>query len=104
MTYVPIDIVVHRRDAHALRPPHAVLPDIVVGELQRRYGPKLVVMRGRGSVTAVFAHRVRIEVSSSEVVCHYYYGSSPKSRDLDLETVRGALAACCLRTPVRRAA
>lgn len=104
MRYIPIDIHVRSRDAHALTPPHAVLPDSVVDQLKNRYGPRLVVMRGRHRMTAVFPNRVRIEIEPNEVVCHYHDGSSPKSRDLDVETVRGALAACCHAQPMRRVA
>lgn len=103
MRHIPIDIHVHGRNAHALTAPHSVLPDSVIEQLRARYGAKLVVMRGRGHMTAVFPHRVRIEVSATRVVCHYHEGSSPKSRDLDVETIRGALAACC-HAPLRKVA
>ena len=104
MRHVRIDIRVKGRHAHALTPPHRILPASVVEHLAQRYGSRLVVMRGRGHMTAVFPHRVRIEIRPDEVVCHYHHGSSPKSRDQDVETVRGALAACCHSTPVRRVA
>jgi hypothetical protein len=90
MRFVPIQIC-EALGGSELFPGVPYAPSAVLTGLERRYGPRLVVVRGRRSVRAVFPFRVSVEIDGDSVRLEYAEGSSAKSRELDLCAVRGAL-------------
>ncbi len=105
MRFVPIQIC-ESLGGNELFPSGPFAPSEVLGSLERRYGPRLVVVRGRRSVRAVFPYRVSVEIDGDSVRLVYAEGSSSMSRELDLCAVRGALeeaVRACARTAAQAA-
>lgn len=103
MAFVPIDIRVLAPGELQLTVRGSVDPDHVLDALRSRFGPRLVVMRGR-QPRAALPFRLRLHVGAHGIICRHDRSASHDTRELDLTTVRGALTDATLRATWRRAA